>query len=106
LDEVFLVGKIKKDGQLIVLFEDVYELVPGIRKWRHRDRLGRIEMMTNGSDFMGGFRPLEATARASAQISATYRAKSILPLRLCLKVHLNVTAMREYKVGRPKCGPF
>ena len=31
---------------------------------------------------MGAFRPFEATARASAQISATYRAKDILPFRV------------------------
>jgi hypothetical protein len=41
------------------------------------------------------FRPLEVTARASAQISAKYRANPILPLSLHQKVHPNVAAMRE-----------
>ena len=36
---------------------------------------------------MGAFKPLEATARVSAHISAKYRAKSILPLSLYLKKH-------------------
>jgi len=43
---------------------------------------------------MGAFRPLEATARASAQFSAKSRANFILPLSLYQKVHLNVTAMQ------------
>ena len=47
--------------------------------------------------FMGAFRPLEATARASAHISGKYRAKSILPSNSYQKVHLNVTAKREYE---------
>ena len=42
---------------------------------------------------MGAFRPLEATARKSEK----YRANPILPLSLYQKVHLNVTAMREYE---------
>ena len=46
---------------------------------------------------MRAFRPLEATARASAQIPATYRANPIRPLSVYLKVYLNLTAMREYE---------
>ena len=37
------------------------------------------------ADGIGAFRPLEATARASAQISATYRANPTLPWSLYLK---------------------
>ena len=47
--------------------------------------------------FVGTFGPLEATVRASAQISAKYKAKSILPLSSYEKVPLNVYAMREYE---------
>jgi len=70
---------------------------------RRRRRAARV---------MGSIRPLEATAWAPAQTSATYRANPILPLSLYQKVHLNVTAMREYKlwvclgdiVSRRRCG--
>ena len=47
---------------------------------------------------MGAFRPLEATARASAHISGKYRAKSSLPLSLQEKFHLNVGAICEYEL--------
>ena len=59
----------------------------------------RFEVLENS--FMWVFKPLEATARASAQISAIYRANPILPLRVYLSFLSSATAMREYEFMHP-----
>jgi len=52
---------------------------------------------------IGAVRPFDSTARASVQISATYRADPILPLSLYLKVYLNVNKMSEYEFLSVSC---